>query len=53
MFLKALESSTNLKIDKIFLKRFLLPTWHLEKVCRRINGMLNVLLSRRELGGGM
>jgi hypothetical protein len=49
----ALKSPTNLEVNRIFLKRFELPTWNLEKVCKKINGTLSVPLSTRELGGGM
>ncbi len=50
---KALEHLREFEIGRIFFKRFYLPTWRLEKVYNKINGTLGVLLSTRELGGGL
>jgi hypothetical protein len=49
----ALEHLRKLEIGKFKKKRFYLLMWHFEKVCNKINGMLNVLLSTKKLGGGL
>jgi hypothetical protein len=51
--LKALDTSTDLIIKRIFLERFLLTTRQMEKVCKKLNGSLSVPLNIIDLGGGI
>jgi hypothetical protein len=48
MLSRALESLTYLVVERIFLGRFLLTMHCLEKVCNKIDGTSNTLLSTRE-----
>jgi hypothetical protein len=42
-----------MEAKRIFLEGLLLKTQRLEKVCKKLNGMLNVPLSTIDLGGGI
>jgi hypothetical protein len=42
-----------MEAKRIFLEGLLLRMRHLKKVCKKLNGMLNVPLSTIDLGGGI
>jgi hypothetical protein len=50
VLLRALKSSREFEIGRVFFERFYIPTQHLEKVYKKINGTLSVFLNTKEVG---